>query len=180
MCSSICSFLYLYPQIWAPHKKQNTATPSKDKGVETEDGTSETRDVVPAVPDSSSKSVHDDKNMILGEKSDACLLGVDLLTTESTSEKRQPMFLLKNWREALCGCEKCSSFYAKKGICFLLDKEDSIAEYEKMAKQKRDEKMQQQEGAEMNFLSNLGHVEKMEILSGIADMKDEIRSFLVS
>ncbi|KAI3804474.1 hypothetical protein L1987_26046 [Smallanthus sonchifolius] len=143
-------------------------------------GTSELLTIDPAVPDNNSKSVEDDKGKILGEKSAACLLGVDLFSAELTSEKSQPMFLAKNWRDALCGCGKCSDFYVKKGISFLLDKEDSIAEYEKMAKQRRDEKMQQQEGAELNFLSNLGHVEKMEILSGIADMKDEIRSFLQS
>lgn len=184
LCSPICSFLNLYPQtIFALHKQHDTATNSKEKGVEIapsesgpstnlENGTSEVHDVDPAVSD--------DKGMVIGEKSDTCLLGVDLLTTELTLEKSQPMFLTKNWREALCGCAKCSGFYTEKGIGFLLDKEDSIAEYERMAKQKRDEKMQQQEGAELSFLSNLGHVEKMEILSGIADMKDEIRSFLQS
>ncbi|KAK9059334.1 hypothetical protein SSX86_021954 [Deinandra increscens subsp. villosa] len=193
MCSPICSFLTLYPQtIWAAHQQPNTATPSKEKGVQTapsasgsspmsEGGTSQLLTVDhPAVPDNKSKSVNRDVDMILGEKSDACLLGVDLFSAELTSEKNQPMFLARNWREALCGCGKCSEFYVKKGISFLLDKEDSIAEYEKVAQQKRDEKMQQQEGAELNFLSNLGHVEKMEILSGIADMKDEIRSFLQS
>lgn len=193
MCSPICSFLTIYPQtIWAAHQQPNTATPSKDKSVQTapsasgsstmsENGTSElpTTDH-PVDADNNSKIENDEKGMIPQEKSDTCLLGVDLLSAELTSEKSQSMFLAKNWRDALCGCGKCSEFYIKKGISFLLDKEDSIAEYEKMAKQKREEKMQQQEGAELNFLSNLGHVEKMEILSGIADMKDEIRSFLVS
>ncbi|KAJ0802645.1 putative chromatin regulator PHD family [Helianthus annuus] len=189
MCSPICSFLTLYPKtIFAAHQEPNSATPSKEKGVMQtapsaagsstmpEDASSEPLTVEPAVPDNNSKSVGDDDK----GKSDACRLGVDLLSAELTSEKSQPMFLVKNWREVLCGCQKCSDFYVNKGISFLLDKEDSIAEYEKIAKQKRDEKMQQQEGAELNFLSNLGHVEKMEILSGIADMKDEIRSFLQS
>ncbi|XP_076882738.1 uncharacterized protein LOC143531297 [Bidens hawaiensis] len=192
MCSPICSFLTLYPKtIFASHQQPDSATPSKDKGVQTapsasesgsgsgsstvaENGTSELLTTDPAVPDNNSKSVGDEKPV-------ACVLGVDLLTAELTSEeKSQSMFLVKNWREVLCKCEKCSDFYVKKGISFLVDKEDSIAEYEKIAKQKRDEKMQQQEGAELNFLNNLGHVEKMEILSGIADMKDEIRSFLQS
>ncbi|XP_076890472.1 uncharacterized protein LOC143541562 isoform X2 [Bidens hawaiensis] len=188
MCSPMCSFLSLYPKtIFAPHQQPDSATPSKDKGVQTApsgsgsgsstvsgNGTSELLTTDPAVPDNSSKSVGD-------EKPAACVLGVDLLTAELTlDEKSQPMFLVKNWREVLCKCEKCSDFYVKKGISFLVDKEDSIAEYEKIAKEKRDEKMQQQEGAELNFLNNLGHVEKMEILSGIADMKDEIRSFLQS
>ncbi|MFS7923729.1 putative chromatin regulator PHD family [Helianthus anomalus] len=189
MCSPICSFLTLYPKtIFAAHQEPNSATPSKEKGVMQtapsaagsstmpEDASSEPLTVEPAVPDNNSKSVGDDDK----GKSDACRLGVDLLSAELTSEESQPMFLVKNWRDVLCGCQKCSDFYVKKGISFLLDKEDSIAEYEKIAKQKRDEKMQQQEGAELNFLSNLGHVEKMEILSGIADMKDEIRSFLQS
>ena len=48
-----------------------------------------------------------------------------------------------------------------------------------MATQKRKEKLQQQEGAELSLFNKLGHIEKMEILSGIADMKDEIRTFLV-
>ena len=49
----------------------------------------------------------------------------------------------------------------------------------KNAKQKREEKLQQREGAELNFFNNLGHIEKMEILNGIADFTDEFRSFLV-
>ncbi|TXG50667.1 hypothetical protein EZV62_023191 [Acer yangbiense] len=56
----------------------------------------------------------------------------------------------------------------------------SGAEYERTAKQKREEKLQQQEGAELTLLNKLGHVEKMEILNGIADMKDEFRTFLSS
>lgn len=70
-------------------------------------------------------------------------------------------------------------FYRKKNISFLIDKEDSISEYEKMAKQKREEKLQQQEGAEINLFNGLGHVEKIEILNGIADMKNEISAFFV-
>ncbi|KAL4565427.1 hypothetical protein LXL04_029521 [Taraxacum kok-saghyz] len=157
ICAPLCSFLNLYPKtIHASSNPQNPTTQSKDKSVELEASGSSTN-----------------------PKSGTCVVGVDLLSAELTSES-QAMFLAKNWREVLCGCEKCVGFYEKKGISYLVDKEDSIAEYERMAKVKRDEKIQQQEGAEMNFLSNLGHVEKMEILSGIADMKDEIRSFLQS
>ncbi|PIA49016.1 hypothetical protein AQUCO_01300101v1 [Aquilegia coerulea] len=107
-----------------------------------------------------------------------CSLGVDLRVTPTILEKSKPMFLAKNWRGLLCRCEMCLEVYTQRSVSFLLDKEDSIAEYENMAKQKRQEKMQQQEGAELNFLNKLGHVEKIEILSGIADMKNEFRSFL--
>ncbi|KAI3505295.1 hypothetical protein L1887_27347 [Cichorium endivia] len=166
ICSPLFSFLNLYPKsIHATNNPQNTTTPSKEKAIET-------------TPTPSGSSTNPEK----GEKSGTCVVAVDLLSTEfgQSQSQSQAMFLTKNWREVLCGCEKCLGFYEKKGISYLLDKEDSIAEYERMAKEKRDEKIQQQEGAELSFLSNLGHVEKMEILSGIADMKDEIRSFLQS
>ncbi|CAL5356290.1 unnamed protein product [Camellia sinensis] len=142
----------------------------------------------------SSETVSVGKDLLVGENSDKntdsnqciqgagpstqCVVRVDLVVSPPLVEKSKPMFLSKNWRDVLCRCEKCGNFYTQKGIGFLLDKEDSIAEYEKMAKEKRDEKLQQQEGVELNFLNKLGHVEKMEILNGIADMKNEIHSFL--
>lgn len=107
-----------------------------------------------------------------------CVIGFNLAVASPVSESK-PMFLSKNWRNALCRCEKCSEFYKQKHISFLIEKEDSILEYEKMAKQKREEKLQQREGAELSMLDNLGHVEKIEILNGIADIKDELCSFLV-
>ncbi|KAF9623629.1 hypothetical protein IFM89_003636 [Coptis chinensis] len=90
------------------------------------------------------------------------------------------MFLSKNWRELLCRCETCVEFYTCSGINFLIDEEDSIAEYEKMATQKRQEKLQQQEGVELDFLNKLSHVAKIEIVSGINDMKTELQSFMES
>lgn len=111
--------------------------------------------------------------------SSKCIIEVDLTQISPSTDKAKPMFLNKNWRESLCACERCSDFYAKKGIGFITDKEDSIADYEGMAKQKRNENLQKQEGAELDFLNNLNHVTKMEILSGIADMKNEFSTFLV-
>ncbi|XP_059662210.1 uncharacterized protein LOC132308210 [Cornus florida] len=112
--------------------------------------------------------------------SSTCLIGVDLAVAPPVLENSKPMFLSKNWRDIICRCDKCADFYKQRRISFLLDREDSIAEYEKMAKQRRDEKLQQQEGVELNFLNKLGHVEKIEILNGIADIKNEIHSFLES
>ncbi|KAK2443447.1 putative E3 ubiquitin-protein ligase UBR7 [Trifolium repens] len=79
-------------------------------------------------------------------------------TSSSSSAK------LDSW--TLNQCPKCSDMH----IAFLLDKEDSAVAYEKMAKQKREEKLlQQQEG------------DSLEILKGVEDaigqMKDEIRTF---
>ncbi|KAK6947914.1 Zinc finger, UBR-type [Dillenia turbinata] len=149
-----------------------------------------------AIPDGVSESMSAGEGLLAGEKleqvkipkgcsqdvkiSNNCVLQVNLLVAPPVTERKKAVFLTKNWREMLCRCENCIDFYAQKGISFLLDKEDSIAEYEQMAKQKREEKLQQEQGMELNFLSKLGHVEKMEFLSGIADMKNEIRSFLES
>ncbi|XP_074565311.1 uncharacterized protein LOC141821840 [Curcuma longa] len=109
-----------------------------------------------------------------------CPIGVDISESTLPSEKVGPMFLLKKWRELLCQCRSCSEFYTRKGVEFLTDKEDTIEEYEKMGKSKREEKLKQQEGAELSFLNTLNHVQKIEIFSGIADMKNELHSFLES
>lgn len=108
-----------------------------------------------------------------------CILGVDLHVASLVLEKK-PIFLCKNWRDHLCRCRTCVEFYAQRGIKCLIDKDDSLEEYEKMAKEKREAKLQQQEGVELNFLNKLGHVQKIEILNGIADMKNELHSFLES
>lgn len=112
-------------------------------------------------------------------ESSVCALGIDLIRNQPTLENSNPMFLSKNWRDVLCRCKNCSDFYGQKGVGYLLDKEDTIAEYERKAKLKRNENMQKQEGVEQDFLNNLGHVEKIELLSGIADMKKEFSAFLV-
>ncbi|KAI9174542.1 hypothetical protein LWI28_018807 [Acer negundo] len=204
-CSAVCSFLTLYPQtIWAAGVQCNgTANTNKDKDVmednpsacgsgKLENGTrSHTKDNVLA--DANSGSSSGGKENIIGESSNANI-GSDLCTKDANSHincllgdnqpadsiDSKPLFLSKNWRDILCRCEKCLDMYRQKQISYLLDKEDSIAEYERTAKQKREEKLQQQEGAELTLLNKLGHVEKMEILNGIADMKDEFRTFLES
>ncbi|KAF7810473.1 putative E3 ubiquitin-protein ligase UBR7 [Senna tora] len=207
-CSEVCSFLRLYPEsIWAARRQADaTVKVSKDKGV-LEDVpstcgsekpvsdicTSNSPEVDKSKP--KSESVSGEKDLIKGEIYDNsmvlnpctrdtnlhthCLLGVNIVDACLVLVSK-PMFLSKNWRDALCKCDKCLEFYNQKKIAFLADKEDSIAEYEKMGKQKREEKLQQQEGAEMNFFNKLGHVEKVEILKGIEEMKDGLRAFLES
>lgn len=105
-----------------------------------------------------------------------CVVGLNLLEAPNSLEKSKSMFLSKDWREVLCRCPNCIEFYKQKGLAFLLDKEDTIAEYEKLAKQKIAEHEQEQSA---ELLNNLGHVEKMEVLTGIADLKDEIGTYLV-
>jgi E3 ubiquitin-protein ligase UBR7 len=116
----------------------------------------------------------------LDSSGSGCKLETDIDTTSADSEKIMPIFMSRGWRDTLCRCEKCVNFYTRQGVAYLIDKEDSIEEYEKIAKQKRLKKLEQQEGAETNFLNSLGHVQKIEILSGINDMKNELQSFLVT
>lgn len=153
----------------------------KAKGLILGENSEKANGVIPGESSNSGENSEKTKGLILGESSNGkCVVGIDLRVDSPVMEKKKPMFLSKSWREILCRCEKCVGFYTEKKIGYLLEKEDSIAEYEKMAKQKREEKLQQQEGMELNFLDKFGHVEKMEILSGIADMKNEIHSFLES
>ncbi|XVE64687.1 hypothetical protein DITRI_Ditri07aG0121100 [Diplodiscus trichospermus] len=209
-CSAVCSFLTLYPRtIWAAGRQSVAPlTTSKDKSMvedvpSTDDGPGKLENDACAdsaqkdnlVAGANCKSVSNDNKFVIGESSQtgdstsmsrsiasshaACILGVDAKAASHVSESK-PLFLSKNWRDGLCRCDKCLDMYKQKHISYLLDKEDSIADYEKNAKQKREEKLQRREGAELNFFNNLGHIEKMEILNGIADFTDEFRSFLGS
>ncbi|XP_061982765.1 uncharacterized protein LOC133702424 [Populus nigra] len=203
-CSTVCSFLTLYPKaIWAAGGKGDaTYSNAKDKDVledvPTACGSGKLENDICANNSSEKDNATAGKASAVGESSwknsgsndsnqctkdtnlhTTCVLGVDVEVTSPISEGK-PLFLSKNWRDILCRCEKCLDMYNQKHISYLLDREDTIVEYEKMAKQKREEKLQQQEGAELSFFNKLGHVEKVEILNGIADFKDEFRSFLES
>lgn len=109
-----------------------------------------------------------------------CLLKLDLNQTTHVLEKKMPFFLSKGWRDSLCLCQSCCDFYVKNKIRHLIDKDDSMEEYVEMAKQKRQENLQKQENAQKDFMNTLGHVQKIEVLNGISDIRNEISSFLVS
>lgn len=208
-CSEVCSFLKLYPEgILATRRKPEAPVQvSKDKSVlednpstcESEKPIGDTSSCSSAKIDDAqvtadSESVSGGKGLPLGgdccnsvtlnqcsessNKHASCLLGVNLVAA-SPAIYGKPMFLSKNWRDALCKCDNCLEFYNQKQIAFLLDKEDTILEYEKMAQQKRQENLQQQEVADLGLFNNMGHVAKVEILKGIEDMKDGLRTFLV-
>ncbi|XP_075522715.1 uncharacterized protein LOC142555629 [Primulina tabacum] len=169
-CAVVCSFLTYYPQTLSTSDSSKSL---KEKAV---------LETAPAVMTSNeldngtALNAGDSVNTQNGK----CILEIDLVENSPSLGKSKAMFLSKGWRDIICKCKKCADFYAKRRVGYLVDKEDSIPEYESMAKQKRDENLQKQEGIEMKFLDDLGHVEKMEILSGIADMKNEFRAFLES
>lgn len=201
-CATVCSFLKLYPDsIFASVQQQTATNSSKDKEVvedapltvgsskELNNGSSS---IETPVIDNSPKEDCNGKAVLHGENaatntilnqcnkvagpSTKCVVGLNLLEAPVSLEKSKSMFLSKDWREVLCRCPNCTEFYKQKDLAFLLDREDTIAEYEKMAKQKRAQHEQEQSA---ELLNNMGHVEKMEVLTGIADLKDEIGTYLV-
>lgn len=196
-CSPVCSFLKLYPDtIWASSKQTSASeavtadsngmeggysghasTEKNENGAHVDHQSAENT----SVENNCTKDIAASEKSNLGDNSAGnCKLGMDINTKSADPEKIMPFFLSKGWRETLCRCGACTNFYAQRGIAHLTDKEDSIEEYEKMAKEKRQKKLEQQEGAEANFINSLNHVQKIEILSGISDMKNEFQSFLES
>ncbi|PKA55675.1 Auxin transport protein BIG [Apostasia shenzhenica] len=209
-CALACSFLQLYPSIWVIANQEKTSiVTGKEKVLETGssahtnfEGLDNAKLVSGQMNSSNicSKSEKMSDSMIISQNeassdtfelaevgeycngspsTDKCIVGLDISAAVFDLEKK-PMFLSKKWRDLLCRCSSCTNFYTQKGIDYLVDKGDSLEEYEKMAKQRREEKLQQVEGAEMNFLDNLNHVQKIEILRGISDLKNEFHSFLES
>ncbi|KAL6876342.1 hypothetical protein ACP4OV_012914 [Aristida adscensionis] len=195
-CSPVCYFLKFYPDtIWANSKQKSASEADKNDSNVTEghsahantekhengalvdhEGTEKGY-----IEDNCTKDTAVPKKFNLDSSSSSeCKLGMDISTTSADSGKDMPFFMSKSWRHTLCRCDTCTNFYAQQGIAYLIDREDSIAEYEKLAKERREKKLEQQEGAETNFLNSLGHIQKIEILSGINDMKNELQSFLES
>lgn len=204
VCSEVCSFLSLYPQTIMAASKQSAANTSEETSLVENASLADGSNVKPEIGncsvDSTKTGFGTSSNSGIGVErleglsgtrmqlkhctegasgSVSCVIGVDLIASPPSLEKKKPLFLSKNWRELICRCGNCTSFYTQKGVGFLLDPEDSIAEYEKVAKLKRAEKLQQEDLLDSSFLDKLGHVQKIEILSGIADMKNELRGFLV-
>uniref|UniRef100_A0A0E0PYN9 UBR-type domain-containing protein n=1 Tax=Oryza rufipogon TaxID=4529 RepID=A0A0E0PYN9_ORYRU len=195
-CSPKCYFLKLYPDtIWASNK-QSSAPQAETTNSTVMNGNSSLGDIEKSengalINHLNCEKTSDNENCpkdsvapekaSLDDSSDGkCKLGMNICsnTPSADSEKKMPFFMSKSWREVICRCETCTDFYAQQGVAYLIDKEDSIEEYEKVAKQKREKKLEQQEGVEANFLNSLDHVQKIEILSGINDMKNELQSFL--
>lgn len=209
-CSAACPFLAYYPQniFVAPTKDEAVTNDKKGKAIleevpnastcartgkimDTACDNSKTCDVgdkpenisggeASVSVDMSEKTLSLNKCSQDGESCTSCKLGFDLGAAPPAVERNKAIFLIKNWRDLLCRCERCSNFYDQKCVSFLLVKDDSIAEYEKKATQRREERLQKQEGASLNMFNNLGHVEKVEIMSGIAEMKNEMENFFAN
>uniref|UniRef100_A0A0E0E2I1 Uncharacterized protein n=1 Tax=Oryza meridionalis TaxID=40149 RepID=A0A0E0E2I1_9ORYZ len=169
-CSPQCYFLKLYPDtIWASNK-QSSAPQAETTNSTVMNGNSSLGNI----DKSENGALINHLNCEKTSDNENCpkdSVAPEKASLDDSSDG-------KCWREVICRCETCTGFYAQQGVAYLIDKEDSIEEYEKVAKQKREKKLEQQEGVEANFLNSLDHVQKIEILSGINDMKNELQSFL--
>lgn len=101
-------------------------------------------------------------------------------STISSTWITKALFLVKNWRSHLCRCSACLTMYKEKGVSFLMDSEDTISNYEEVAKQRRKEKMDASNGQDLTFLNNLSHVGQIEFLHGLNEMTNELSAFLAS
>ncbi|KAJ3694617.1 hypothetical protein LUZ60_010097 [Juncus effusus] len=180
-CAIIFSFLKLYPSsIWVvSNPKIEASENNPNPKIETSENNPNPCENGSGPSNKSNKGKEPMNEEI--QISKICKVEQDINSIEiQTGEETGPLFLCKKWREMLCKCENCMEFYNKNKIKYLTEKEDTIEEYEIMANQKRQQNLQNQEGAEMNFINKLDHVQKIEILNGISDMKDEFRSFMES
>lgn len=176
-CATDCSFLTFYPQIISTLDTPDTVE-EKDDGNCSSDSSLSTANSYTVLVEVDAEGVVRECSEGAGP-STKCIIG-GIIDNLPTTENSKPLFLSKRWRECLCRCGKCSDMYAERRIGFLLDKEDSIAEFERMAEQKWNENIQKLEDTKLNFLNDIGHVEKMEVLRVIGDMKNEIFSVLES
>jgi E3 ubiquitin-protein ligase UBR7 len=110
----------------------------------------------------------------------SCLSTLDEVAEGTKPEPVGPFFLSSGWRAQLCQCPHCLNMYEEKGVSFLLDRDDTMQEYEATGKRKREEALARSEGAESNFMQKMGHIEQIEILRGLNEMTSGLQAFLVS
>ncbi|CAN6804368.1 hypothetical protein F2Q68_00029973 [Brassica cretica] len=183
-CSPVCSFLTLYPEkLWIAAKVDSNGsanassdttelnqTPTASEPVQPENSTEAEKSVLRGC----SEKLPDSETFPAA----GCAIATGLASC--TEFEKKPLFVTKNWRSMLCKCEKCLEMYSERKVSYLLDAEDTIAEYENKAKEKRTEKLEKQEGEALDHFNNLDHVTKVELSHGIKDFKEGFRSLLES
>ncbi|XP_028826745.1 putative E3 ubiquitin-protein ligase UBR7 [Denticeps clupeoides] len=79
-----------------------------------------------------------------------------------------------HWRSELCTCVSCKRVYVNTGVQFLLDQSDTLLAYERrgLLEQGCPDQLL------MSCLRTLSHVQQLEIIYQINDMKTELMAFL--
>jgi hypothetical protein len=65
----------------------------------------------------------------------SCLSTLDEVAEGPKPEPVGPFFLSSGWRAKLCLCRHCLNMYEETGVSFLLDRDDTLQEYEATGKQ---------------------------------------------
>ncbi|XP_034050934.1 putative E3 ubiquitin-protein ligase UBR7 [Thalassophryne amazonica] len=78
-----------------------------------------------------------------------------------------------SWRSKLCTCISCKRAYVEAGVQFLMDQSDTVLAYENQG-------MEEPFGEDplMSLLSSMDHVQQLEIIYQLNDMKTELYAFL--
>lgn len=109
-------------------------------------------------------------------KHEPCLLR-DLQKREVTV-MNHATFWSDGWRPKLCRCSQCLKMYKEEGVEFLLDKEDTIYEYEERGRRKAATPSESE--LEQSALASMNHVQKIEVIQGYNKMKTALSTYLQS
>eukprot|EP00898_Chlorokybus_atmophyticus_P004590 jgi/Chlat1/5131/Chrsp33S05133 len=83
----------------------------------------------------------------------------------------------EGWREKLCRCDACAKMYADRKLDFLLDPQDTWAEYEKKSKAAVDELSAEARGLQA-FDAAFDRTQKVELLHAYHELSDSVKAFL--
>jgi hypothetical protein len=95
---------------------------------------------------------------------------------------QQAVFLIREWREKLCRCKACMRLYTKRNVTFLLDENDTVAEYEEQARVNGEGSRSLSDAAEDSldgFMQSMPRFQQMEMIQGYNDMAAGLREYLV-
>ncbi|KAJ7990746.1 hypothetical protein DPEC_G00290110 [Dallia pectoralis] len=81
-----------------------------------------------------------------------------------------------HWRDKLCTCISCKRVYVEAGVQFLLDESDTVLAYENRGSMEHGSA--EFDSLLMSGLSNLGHVQQLEIVYMFNEMQMELMAFL--
>jgi len=99
------------------------------------------------------------------------------LSCGSSEEEKLPtkaLYFKSKWRTQLCQCPDCLTMYKTENLTYLINSEDTIAAYEKKGKEKSSKVME----SAANHISQMNHVQQVELMRGYQDLKDNLSDFL--
>lgn len=92
--------------------------------------------------------------------------------SEVVAHADSSVFFPSDWRKQLCLCINCRRLYSENGVEFLVSEGDSIAEYEEKGKANSSKSFYDAQ------VSNLNHVQKVELVRGFMDLKSGLTDYL--